>query len=413
MQKKLSVLTLFLIVFIGLLGMTLAIPVLAPLFLDTEGGIFRSSVSFAFRTQILGYLIAVYPIMQFIGAPILGSLSDRYGRKPLLLVSMMGTLVGHILFGIGIVTLNLPLMFISRAIDGITGGNISVVNSAIADVSDPKEKAKNFGLIGMAFGLGFIIGPFLGGVLSDPKIFHLFGYQTPFWFAAGLTLIDIFLILFALQETLQVKILKRFSFFDGIKNIFKIFKYSNLKALFIVLFTYTFAFTFYTQFFQVFLFEKFQYTQMNIGYIFAYLGFFIALTQGVLLRKIAPRFSSSKILSFSLFFQVFVFIAILIVPNSWWLYLILPFLAFFQGLIQPNITALISNSSEPKIQGEVLGMNQSVQSLALAIPPIIAGYLVAINIHFPIIVAAILYGVAWVFFLLLYHIPLKRFLNQK
>ena len=130
---------------------------------------------------MFGFLVGIFPIMQFFATPILGQLSDRYGRKPVLALSLAGTALGYLLFAVGIVIKNIPLLFAARALDGITGGNLSVAQASIADVTPPSERTKNFGLIGAAFGVGFIIGPFLGGVLADPSVVSWFNALLLYW----------------------------------------------------------------------------------------------------------------------------------------------------------------------------------------------------------------------------------------
>ncbi len=157
---------IFFTVFLNLLGVTIIIPVLGPLMLDSaESGLLPQSFSFQEEAFILGLLKASYPLMQFMGSPVLGALSDRTGRKPILSYALLGSVVGYVIFAIGILQGNIWMLFGGRIIDGLTGGNIAVVYSAIADISNEQSKTKNFGLVGMAFGLGFIIGPFIGGVL--------------------------------------------------------------------------------------------------------------------------------------------------------------------------------------------------------------------------------------------------------
>ena len=151
--KKNAIIPIFFTVFLDLLGLGIVIPVLPAVILDPSAGLLPMSYAFATRTLIYGFLIASYPLAQFFGAPILGTLADKYGRKKLLLVSLLGTMFGYILFAMGIVTGNIFLLFGGRLIDGFTGGNISIAQSAIADISDETNKSRNFGLIGMAFGL--------------------------------------------------------------------------------------------------------------------------------------------------------------------------------------------------------------------------------------------------------------------
>ncbi len=389
--------TIFVIVFLDLLGLTLIIPVLAPLFLDPVNGILPHAHE-GTRTFLLGLLLAAYPLAQFFAAPFLGALSDKYGRKPILLIPLVGTFIGYIIFGYGIITASLSLLFISRLLDGFGGGNLSVALSAVADISTEKTKARHFGLVGAAYGLGFILGPFIGGRLADSSIVSWFNYATPFWFAAGLALFNIILMLFLFPETNHKRIHTKASFFAGIRNIRRAFELKNLRVMFLVVFMLMFGFTFFTQFFQVFLFEKFKYTQTTIGEIFAYVGVWIALTQVVLMRPLSKRYSPQTILSFSIFILA-IFFALLVIPHrAFWLYIILPFIAIMSGLIIPSYSAIVSNLGAKDSQGEVLGINQSVQSLAQAIPPVLAGIIVSVHPSAPTLVAAFMTLLAGIIF---------------
>jgi DHA1 family tetracycline resistance protein-like MFS transporter len=213
--RKNPMTTIFLTVFIDLLGFGILIPVF-PL-LISKNSPFRVTPegwSFTQRLIMLGWLQAIFPFFIFIAAPILGQMSDRHGRKPILAVSIFGTAVGYVLFAIGISTANIPLLFASRALDGLTGGNLAVAQAAIGDVSTHENRAKNFGMLGAAFGLGFIIGPYLGGRLSAPNhsfygLFNTpswFGATTPFWFAAILSLANCISILTLFPETIKEKV---------------------------------------------------------------------------------------------------------------------------------------------------------------------------------------------------------------
>ena len=179
-MKKSPLLPIFLIVFIDLLGFGLILPLL-PFY----------AKSFGANELTIGLLLASYSLMQFIGAPVLGRLSDRYGRRPILLISQLGTFVGFIMLGFAN---GLGMLFASRIVDGVSGGNISTAQAYIADISDEKNRARNFGLIGAAFGLGFIMGPAIGGFLSQ------FGYQVPAFAAAGLSFLSMTLTFFLLHE---------------------------------------------------------------------------------------------------------------------------------------------------------------------------------------------------------------------
>lgn len=397
-SQKLSIVPIFLTILIDMIGVGIIIPVFATILLKPDTGLLPAGTSEALRTMTIGFLIAMYPISQFFGAPILGALSDRIGRKKALILSLIGTVVGYILFGYGIVANALIILFVSRILDGFTGGNISIVMSAIADISNPQEKAKNFGLVGMAFGFGFILGPAIGGKLSDPAVVSWFTFATPFWFAAALSMLNIVFILWKFEETLAIPVQSRLSLLTGLRNIRKAFSMQRMRTMLLVVFLLTLGFNFFTQFFQVFLIQKFEFTQSDIGNIFAYVGVCIAVVQGGLTRPLSQRFAATSIMSFCSLALAFTLPLLLLPPESWMLYLILPFVAVFNGLTFPNANAIVSNLADAQSQGEVLGINQSMQALAMAIPPIIAGFIVTIDRNLPILTGSILTLIAWAVF---------------
>jgi DHA1 family tetracycline resistance protein-like MFS transporter len=408
-EKKL-LLPVFLTVFIDLLGSTIVLPILAPLFLDLQHGIMPIDISklsnpvvevaqiIKQRTILFGFLIASFPLAQFFGAPLLGTWADRAGRKKVLTLSLIGTLLGYLLFAIGVHYHLVWLLFFARILDGFTGGNISIAFSAISDVSTPETKTKNFGLIGMAFGLGFIIGPYIGGKLADPNLVSGFNFETPFWFAAILCLINILLVKMYFFETLKQVSQKAMNVFQGFQNIASAFTRPKLLSIFTVVFLMTFGFSIFTQFLQVYLIQKFNYNQSDIGDYFGFIGICIAITQGFITRaltkKIAP---ASAVTIFTLSLSI-ALLLILLPHQSMYLYLVSPLVALSQGILSPNLQTIVSNSGQAHEQGEILGINQSVQSLAQAIPPIVAGFVVSIHMNLPIMLASIFTFLAWITF---------------
>jgi DHA1 family tetracycline resistance protein-like MFS transporter len=288
--KRYALFSVFFTVFLDLLGLGTIIPVLPAVLFDPFGGILPISYSYSWRLFLYGLLAASYPIAQFFGAPILGSLADNKGRKKLLLLSLLGTLCGYIIFTVGILEGKVYLLFIGRIIDGFTGGNISIAQAVIADISDEKTKVRNFGFIGMAFGMGFVIGPYIGGKLSDPDIVEWFTYATPFELSIILTIINIVLVVLSFPETLPIKRAVRVSFFSGFDNIRRAFGYRELRTMFLVIFLLNMGHNFFTKFLQVFLMTKFDYTQSGIGDFYGYMGLWIALSQGVILRPLSRRY---------------------------------------------------------------------------------------------------------------------------
>jgi DHA1 family tetracycline resistance protein-like MFS transporter len=402
-NQQSTLLTIFLTVFLDMLGVGIIIPVIAPLLLDPFHNMLAADVSIETRTILLGFLIAAYPLAQFFGAPMLGALSDRYGRKKLLFSSLIGTFIGYVLFATAILEQNIYLLFFSRILDGFTGGNISIALSAISDSSDEKSKAKNFGMVGAAFGLGFILGPYIGGKLADPSLVSWFNAATPFWFAAILTAINLLFVLTLFPETLLEKRNTVVSFFTGFHNIGKAFKLRHLRILFLVVFLLTFGFNFFTQFFQVFLFSKFNFSISKIADIFAFIGIWIVIAQGGLQRPLSKKFEPLKILKVSGLALGIALPMLLLPTESKYIFFVLPFVAIFQGLTQPNITSLVSSQAGPGEQGQILGINQSIQSLGMAIPPIIASYINLVNVNLPIATASFCIILGWIILILFFR----------
>ena len=380
-----------------MLGVGIIIPIIPAIFFERGSDIFAAGTSESTIAILYGLLLASYPVMQFFGAPMLGALSDRYGRKPILTISLIGTFIGYLLFGYALLTSKLWLLFVSRMIPGFTGGNIAVIYSSIADISDEKSRASNFGLVGMAFGLGFILGPTLGGLMGDSTVVSWFRHDTPFWFTAGLTLINIILVRTIYKETLKEKSNSKISLFTGIRNIATSFTRPHLRTIFAVILFMSLGFTFFTQFFAVYLIQEFSYTEKDIGLLYGWIGVWLAFTQGFLVRKL-KQVSPYKVVRYALF-ALPIAIGLLLIPReTWWFFVLNPLIALSYGMLSPNILSVVSMQASVTKQGEVLGINQSMQSLGNAIPPILGGLFLSMSGSLPLIAAVGFTTIAWLLF---------------
>ncbi len=398
-------------IFLDVLGVGILLPILPQLIFrifEPAGYSYHSSLI------MLGWLTAIYPLMQFIATPVLGQLSDRYGRKPILSFSLIGTALGYVLFAIAIITKNIPLLFFARALDGITGGNISVARAVIADVSTPVKRTANFAKIGAAFGAGFVFGPYIGARLAAPGasffgLFntpHWFGPAVPFWFAAILSTINAMLVLGVLPETHKhINNVLKLTWNKSLINIKKAALHPTLRIILGSEFLFWGGFTFFTTFFQILLIQKLGFKVSNIGDYFAYIGIWIVISQAIITPFVAKRFSNAQVLRVSLIGNGLTLFALVLPHNTAQLLLVTPFFAMFNGLTMANLSALVSSSADKKIQGEVLGIEASVQALAQSIPAVIAGYTAALGVNIPVLLGGSIVIVGGLLFNFFYRKP--------
>lgn len=394
---------LFFTIFLDMLGVGILIPVIPQFFANPESHYYllRAGATLEHGYLLLGLLTAIYPIAIFFSAPVLGQLSDRYGRKPILAICLFGTAIGYALFAWGIVWRSIVILFIARLLDGLTGGNLSVAQAAIADVTEPADRARNFGLIGLAFGLGFIFGPVLGGILSDASVVPWFSAQFPFYVAAGLAFINTILILSFFKETRKVPVHKHIVLLEAFKKINAAKYHKKLLPLFSVGFLLSAGFSFFTSFFNVFLTHKFAFTEVQVGKFFAFIGLCVAISQAFITRWLGKKVRDVTILSYSYFATGFAVLFYVLPHNARVLYWVVPFFAIAYGLTQANSNALLSRKTSSDQQGEVLGINAGFVSLAQTFPPFLAGFLAAIfSPAIPILFAGLVVIIAGTVFVL-------------
>lgn len=346
---------IFLTVFIDLVGFGIVIPVL-PLYAKDFGA----------TPLINGWLVGIYSAMQFVAAPLLGKLSDRVGRRPVLLVSLLGTSVGFFLMGWA---QTLLWLFIARIIDGISGGNISTAQSYIADVTKPEERSKAMGMIGAAFGLGFVFGPAIGGLMAHISI------SAPFYFAGVLAALNALLVYLWLPESLSPEHRATVEEDASLREVL-----GHGWHLPVLMGSYFFAitgFSIMTADFALFTSERFGYDARHNGYIFAFMGLVGALMQGGVLRRVLKYYPERKIATVGC---AVLAIGLILLPMSEGLSTLLIFTALLSignSLLTPTLNGLASRSAERKWQGRVIGLMQSAGSLARWVGPFLGGWLLS------------------------------------
>ncbi len=393
---------IFITIFIDFMGLGVALPVIAPLFVGPNTILFDHTTPMDDRTDMYGYLLGCFSIAQFLGAPLLGAYSDRLGRRRVLTFASIVNTFSFLIFAAGIYYKSIGLLFFSRIGAGLMGSTLPVVQSALADVSTHESKARNFGLVGIAFGSGFLVGALISGVLSNPEYVSWFNYTTPFLFVAFMNLLNYLFILFKLPETLKQRNEHSIQFLSGLQNIQKAYNHRQLRLLFLSIFVITFGFAFFLQFIQVFLIRKFDYAEMQLGLFIAYFAVCVALSQGIFLRIVSHFIVPAKVLLFSIPLFAVSYLLLTVPQNHQWLYFFIPILTIFQGLTYPNILAMLSNHSANNVQGEVIGINQSIQSLAMAIPPLAGGFLMKQSPNAPMLLGFGSAFLGWAIYLFYY-----------
>ena len=352
-------------VFIDLVGFGIVIPVL-PFY--AEGTTFNAT------PRTVGLLFASYSIMQLIFSPILGGLSDKYGRRPVLLISIIGTGIGFLVLGFA---QTLAMLFAGRILDGITGGNISTAQAYVADVTTKENRATGMGLIGAAFGVGFIFGPAIGGILSR------WGIQVPFLFAAGLCFANALLLYFKLPETVtaQRPAQNRAARGRGFGQLLDSFKQPRLAFVLTIYFLFVVSFSIMTTSFSLYTMFRFGYDAQHTGYLFAYVGIIAVIIQGGLIGRLVKRFGELPLIVVgALCFAISLFAVPFVGPAAGGLAALLVGGGVFSmgnSLATPALMSLASKSAGAEEQGTVLGVTQSVASLARAIGPFLAAILIA------------------------------------
>jgi len=356
---------------VDVLGLTIILPLL-PFYAERMGA----------SPTVVGLLVSTYAACQLVAGPVLGQISDRVGRRPLLLVSQMGTFIGFLVLAYA---QTLWVVFLARVIDGLTAGNLSLAQAYISDVTRPEERAKSFGVIGVAFGIGFLIGPAISGFLSQ------FSYQYPIFAAASLSATSILATYFLLPSAPVIPESeqhegpappagRRLRVLDW-GNYLTYFKRPVIAELLWQFWAFTFAFAIFMSGFALFAERRYTwsghpYGPKEVGYVFAYVGFLGIILQGGLIGRLVRRFGEKRLVSAGFSSGTVGFALMGFTYHLPGLLATSTVASFGTGVLRPALTSLITQRAGREEQGVVLGLTQSLAAVAQIIGPAIAGYLI-------------------------------------
>jgi DHA1 family tetracycline resistance protein-like MFS transporter len=356
MNKRLAVIFIFISVMLDSMGIGLIMPVMPDLIQEVEGQGIGGAAVWG------GILATIFAAMQFLFGPTLGSLSDRYGRRPILIISLVIMAFNYVLMALAF---TIWLLIIARVIGGITAATQSTSAAYMADISAPEEKAANFGLIGAAFGVGFVLGPLMGGALAE------FGTRAPFWAAAILAMSNAIFGYYVLPESVTDHIRRPFEWrranpLGAFRNIGGL---PGVKRLLLISFVYTIAFFVYPGVWAYFGAERFDWGPGMIGLSLGIFGIGIAIVQGLLIRPILSRIGERKAVILGLSVDVLAFVALGFVTNGWVALALTPLTAL-GSIAGPALQGIMSRTAADNQQGELQGTLSSTNAVATIVAPL-------------------------------------------
>lgn len=364
-NSKLPIFVIFTTVVLDSMGIGIIIPVMPALFAEVTGSEKISDIA------IWGGLLAsTFALMQFIFGPILGALSDRYGRKPILLLALFVMAAYYLIMGFA---QTLWLLFLGRLIGGITAATHATANAYMADISSPEEKAARFGMLGAGFGLGFVLGPLIGGLLGE------WGPRAPFFAAAMLAAANGVLCYFVLKESLKTKNQREFMWYraNPIGAILDLRKFEGIYSLLLVFLLFTIGTSIYAAIWPFFTVERFSWSPGMIGISLTIYGVCFAIVQGVLVRPAIKIWGEKKTIIIGFCFEFSAMVTFAFLTDGKILIILIP-LASLGVLAQPAIQAILSKSVGDDRQGAIQGVASSLNAIAMVITPITMTWILAV-----------------------------------
>ncbi len=352
------------------------------------------------RLTLLGIFLAIYPLGQFFGAAILGKLSDIYGRKKLMIFTLIGTFCAFMCSGVAVVVGSPVILLLSRAVAGIFAGNVAIAQASMSDISHDNEKTKNLTLIQIALGLAWVFGPPLGGWVSEISLFNQSGFATPFWLMALLLLLIIIYTVFFYKETLvNFNKNEKVHPLSGMAQIAESFTNKDLRLPFLVWTIFVAGWWLFEAFLPVYLLKRFNFSSGDIGNFLASMGATYALFQYLVVNKVAKRIKPETMVKSSLLISALSVIGLTFVHNTLQLHIVITLFVTSMGFALPGLITSISNLASKEHQGKIMGNISSTQAFATVLMMMIGGYLDNYSMTITIIGGGALLFISWLIFI--------------
>lgn len=396
-----SLLPLFMVILLDVMGIILVLPVLTPLILQPESGLVPTSTSLLLRDFLYGFSLALFPLFMFFSTPILGDLSDKFGRKKILLMCLVGSAVSYVISAIGIMFNSLFILLASRAIAGLAAGTQPIATAAIIDLSNSHNKTKNLAWVVFTSSVGLIFGPVVGGISADKSLVSWFGYEIPFIIAAVLSLLNAVFLLLSYKETIITKSEHAINLTKGFILFLEAFLQKRFRLLSMLFAFFILAWSLYYQTINWYFMEEYHYSVGKLGLFTGYIGVIFALASSLVSRFVLKLFpKETDVFAFCILAMAIACVGAAISQSelSQWLWVILNaagnVICYTLGL------SLFSHLASKESQGWIMGATGAIGAITWTIGGMIAGPLGFINIHVPLWTAGILCLISFVLMLL-------------
>lgn len=386
---------LFLVLFIDSMGLGLVFPLLNALLMSPTSSILSPDTSADARNLIFGLTIGSFMLCWFFGAAFMGDLSDQVGRKKALMVCLVGSFLGYALSAVGVIFTSLTLVILGRVLAGFTAGSQAIAQAAIVDLSVPEHKARNIGLILFAMSLGFIVGPLLGGFLSDHNLVSWFDFSTPFYFAAAISLLNAILLWVLFSESfttpagkLSIKVHRAIAVFISA------FRDEKVKKLSYILLIMILGWSSFYSFISMFLLRRYDFSPVHIGIFMGVMGLGFGIGTGLFVDYLTKRYELKKIVVVSLLIGALSALVIVLSPQPIYAWIAIGPLAAAIAIAYSVILTIFSNQVSAERQGWIMGITGSIMAFAFGISAIVVGMLADLGPRVPILVTVIGLGLS-------------------
>ncbi|MDI9818216.1 MULTISPECIES: MFS transporter [unclassified Legionella] len=387
-KSLISILPLFLVLFIDGMGLGLLFPILNTILIEPQSGFLAASISLGVRDFYYGLTIGIFMICWFFGAAILGDLSDSIGRKKSLMICLIGSFLGYFLAAIAISAHSFWLLIIGRIIAGFTSGSQPIAQAAIVDISSEEHKARNIGLILLAVSLGFVFGPIFGGILSDHRLLSWFNFTTPMYFAAILALINALLLHFFFKETFtKVHGKVNIKWHHAIHIFISAFKHPSIYKYSVVLLVMIFGWSNYFSFISLYLFQTYHYSAIENSFFLAVMGLGFSIGCGYIVDACAKRFPHDSIVIVGLSLTAAYVLLTLLINVEWVAWVATLFIGMSLSVAYSVLLTIFSDQVGENEQGWVMGVTGSIMALCFGLTSIFTGLIAQVGAILPMVLA--------------------------